>query len=98
MPSATEVDGWGYPYGRPTPMHPMARGGRRPGRLARMTAAASPTSRRRRPSRPAAARAASPSTAHTWKEIAHLLANLPMALLGFVYVAISDVHRRGRCR
>ncbi|MBG0853265.1 sensor domain-containing protein [Streptomyces spinoverrucosus] len=24
--------------------------------------------------------------AHTWKEIAHLLANLPMALLGFVYV------------
>ncbi|MEU5364876.1 sensor domain-containing protein [Streptomyces sp. NPDC005925] len=23
---------------------------------------------------------------HTWKEIAHLLANLPMALLGFVYV------------
>ncbi|MER6344556.1 sensor histidine kinase [Streptomyces sp. NPDC001595] len=25
--------------------------------------------------------------AHTWKEIAHLLANLPMALLGFVYVA-----------
>ncbi|WP_328873212.1 sensor domain-containing protein [Streptomyces sp. NBC_00287] len=24
---------------------------------------------------------------HTWKEIAHLLANLPMALFGFVYVA-----------
>ncbi len=24
--------------------------------------------------------------AHTWKEIAHLLANLPMALVGFVYV------------
>ncbi|MFD7458426.1 MULTISPECIES: sensor histidine kinase [unclassified Streptomyces] len=24
---------------------------------------------------------------HTWKEIAHLLANLPMSLLGFVYVA-----------
>ncbi len=24
--------------------------------------------------------------AHTWKEIAHLLANLPVALLGFVYV------------
>jgi signal transduction histidine kinase len=23
---------------------------------------------------------------HTWKEIAHLLANLPMALLGFIYV------------
>ena len=29
---------------------------------------------------------ASPSTAQTWKEIAHLLANLPMALIGFVYV------------
>ncbi|WP_159535237.1 sensor domain-containing protein [Streptomyces sp. Tu 3180] len=25
--------------------------------------------------------------AHTWKEIAHLLANLPVALVGFVYVA-----------
>jgi signal transduction histidine kinase len=25
--------------------------------------------------------------AHTWKEIVHLLTNLPMALLGFVYVA-----------
>ncbi len=23
---------------------------------------------------------------HTWKEIAHLLANLPMAIVGFVYV------------
>ncbi|WP_409470263.1 sensor histidine kinase [Streptomyces sp. HC307] len=26
---------------------------------------------------------------HTWKEIAHLLANLPMSLLGFVYVATT---------
>ncbi|RZB17771.1 sensor histidine kinase [Streptomyces sp. F001] len=26
---------------------------------------------------------------HTWKEIAHLLANLPMSLLGFVYVATA---------
>ncbi|TQK52538.1 signal transduction histidine kinase [Streptomyces sp. SLBN-118] len=25
---------------------------------------------------------------HTWKEIAHLLANLPAALIGFVYVAV----------
>jgi signal transduction histidine kinase len=25
---------------------------------------------------------------HTWKEIAHLLANLPLSLLGFVYVAV----------
>ncbi|MFE3524043.1 sensor histidine kinase [Streptomyces sp. NPDC059161] len=29
--------------------------------------------------------------AHTWKEIAHLLANLPMALLGFVYVVVMVV-------
>ncbi|MFI6687632.1 sensor histidine kinase [Streptomyces sp. NPDC050485] len=29
--------------------------------------------------------------AHTWKEIAHLLANLPMALLGFVYVVVIVV-------
>ncbi|MFH8931523.1 sensor histidine kinase [Streptomyces pristinaespiralis] len=26
---------------------------------------------------------------HTWKEIAHLLANLPTALLGFVYVTVT---------
>ncbi|MGW7286911.1 sensor histidine kinase [Streptomyces sp. NPDC054847] len=26
---------------------------------------------------------------HTWKEIAHLLANLPVALLGFVYVTVT---------
>ncbi|MER5293095.1 sensor domain-containing protein [Streptomyces pharetrae] len=26
---------------------------------------------------------------HTWKEIAHLLANLPMSLLGFVYVVVA---------
>jgi signal transduction histidine kinase len=26
---------------------------------------------------------------HTWKEIAHLLANLPIALLGFVYVTVT---------
>ncbi|MCP3819810.1 sensor domain-containing protein [Streptomyces sp. A3M-1-3] len=26
--------------------------------------------------------------AHTWKEIAHLLANLPMSIIGFVYVAV----------
>jgi signal transduction histidine kinase len=26
---------------------------------------------------------------HTWKEIAHLLANLPAALLGFVYVTVT---------
>ncbi|MGW4030299.1 sensor histidine kinase [Streptomyces sp. NPDC004838] len=26
---------------------------------------------------------------HTWKEIAHLLGNLPMAVLGFVYVAFT---------
>ncbi|NUL14987.1 sensor histidine kinase [Streptomyces lunaelactis] len=26
---------------------------------------------------------------HTWKEISHLLANLPIALIGFVYVAIT---------
>ncbi|MGW2866173.1 sensor histidine kinase [Streptomyces sp. NPDC001205] len=28
---------------------------------------------------------------HTWKEIAHLLANLPMALIGFVYVVVTVV-------
>ncbi|WP_141309575.1 sensor histidine kinase [Streptomyces spinoverrucosus] len=38
----------------------------------------------RNPDRPPPARLA--YDAHTWKEIAHLLANLPMALLGFVYV------------
>ena len=27
--------------------------------------------------------------AHTWKEIAHLLANLPVSLIGFVYVATA---------
>ena len=26
---------------------------------------------------------------HTWKEIAHLLLNLPMALFGFVYVCTT---------
>ncbi|GEC04840.1 histidine kinase [Streptomyces spinoverrucosus] len=58
-----------------------------PGTLAHVTEkllSASAATADRNPDRPPPARLA--YDAHTWKEIAHLLANLPMALLGFVYV------------
>ena len=70
------------------------RGGK-PGTLARMTARAlssttSPASPvyplfppRRRPARFAM------YDRHTWKEIAHLLANLPIGVAGFVYVVVT---------
>ncbi len=32
---------------------------------------------------------------HTWKEIAHLLANLPISVFGFVYVATTLVLSAG---
>ncbi|MEU4036159.1 sensor histidine kinase [Streptomyces collinus] len=49
-----------------------------------MTASASAADRTGGPDRPPAARLA--LDAHTWKEIAHLLLNLPVSLFGFTYV------------
>src|SRR5919109_2638029 len=67
------------------------RGGAPRGTLAHMTERPSPSqdaSRRSDNEQPSLPPARFAYDRHTWKEIVHLLANLPLSLLGFTYVAV----------